>query len=254
MSAAEDLREENERLRARVIELESALINQQRVVLKKDNVPAEAITRYWAKIDKSGGEAACWPRTTKSDRFHVTKRQAISFRRLGWLLAYGETWPTEIVLTCHNDLCLNPGHFAKTDADKFWSYVSKTGIDACWEWQGGLRQAYGAFAPRTDEIYPAHRYSYELAYGKIEGHIGHDPEHEICVLHRCDNPRCVRPDHLFLGSDKDNHDDMMAKGRHAHGPALSEAIRKANAARKNMEAACNKAMGVTPSVTGGEGT
>jgi len=245
-----NLEEENALLRARVAELEGALIKQQRVVLKKDDVPREAVSRFWSKIDVSGGVEACWHRTSKSDRFHVTKRQAISFRRLGWLLAFGETWPTEIILTCHNELCLNPKHFAHTDADKFWSYVKKSDGDGCWEWQGGRvkhtagsgEKAYGAFAPRTDEIYPAHRYSYELAYGKIEGHVGHDPEHEICVLHRCDNPPCVRPDHLFLGSDADNIADMYAKGRASTGAKHSEAMRKA---RANMRAAAEKAMGVS---------
>jgi hypothetical protein len=245
------------RLSARVTELEATLINQQRVVLKKDTVPAEALARFWAKIDRSGGADACWPRTTKSDRFHVTKRQAISFRRLGWLLEYGETWPTEIILTCHNELCLNPRHFARTDADKFWSFVKKAEGDGCWEWQGGLvkksqagaERSYGAFAPRTDEIYPAHRYSYELAYGKIEGHIGHDPEHEICVLHHCDNPRCVRPDHLWLGSDQDNHDDMVRKGRHAHGPEHSARMK----AVANMKRAAEAAMGFKAVPTGSTG-
>lgn len=215
-----NLVEENGWLRARVAELEAALTKQQRVVLKRDDIPVEAVIRFWKKIDVSGGAEACWPRTTKSDRFHITKRQAISFRRLGWLLAFGETWPSEVIPTCHNELCLNPKHFARTDEDKFWSYVKKADGDACWEWQGGLvkqnlngKNTYGAFAPRTGELFPAHRYSYELANGKIEGHVGHDPEHEICVLHRCDNPRCVRPDHLFLGSDADNIADCIAKGR-----------------------------------------
>jgi hypothetical protein len=236
------LREENALLRARVAELEASLLKQQRVVLRADSIPREALDRFWSKIDQSGGPGACWPRSSKSDRFHITKRQAISFRRLCWLLTFGETWPTEIVLTCHNELCLNPQHFAKTDADKFWSFVKKAEGDACWEWQGGLvkqnvygKNTYGAFAPRTGELYPAHRYAYELTYGKIEGHIGHDPEHEICVCHRCDNPRCVRPDHLWLGSDKDNHEDMVRKGRHAHGPKLAEAMKRARASQTGSE-------------------
>ncbi len=219
-------------LQARVAELEATLVRQDRVVLKRENIPAEAVARFWAKVDRSAGDDACWPWTGKSDRFHVTKRQAISNRRLSWLLAFGETWPVEIAVTCHNRACVNPAHFARCDADKFWSFVKKG--DGCWEWQGGLvkkseagaERSYGAFAPRTGELYPAHRYSYELAYGKIEGHVGHDPEREICVCHHCDNPRCVRPDHLWLGSDADNVADAKAKGRLSHGSRHAQIMRR----------------------------
>lgn len=217
-----------EALRARVAELEASMKREGRVVLKKSEIPDDARHRFWMKVDMSAGDDACWPWTARSERFHITKRHAISPRRLAWLLAFDEAWPTEIAVTCHNRKCVNPLHFARTDTDKFWSFVDKNGpevrpgLGPCWIWTGGLvkkdevgaEKAYGAFAPRTDEIYPAHRYSYELAYGKIEGHVAHDVEHEICVLHHCDNPRCVRPDHLWLGSDRDNIHDMIAKGRH----------------------------------------
>lgn len=53
----------------------------------------------------------------------------------------------------------------------------------------------------------AHRYSYELHYGLF------DPERLVC--HHCDNPSCVRPDHLYLGDAQTNADDKMARGRHA---------------------------------------
>lgn len=55
----------------------------------------------------------------------------------------------------------------------------------------------------------AHRFSYELHYGDIPGNM--------CVLHRCDNRLCVRPDHLFLGTLKENVRDMMAKQRQSRG-------------------------------------
>lgn len=56
----------------------------------------------------------------------------------------------------------------------------------------------------------AHRFSYETYVGEIPDALGF---HGTCVLHRCDNPRCVRPDHLFLGTNKDNVHDMDRKGR-----------------------------------------
>jgi len=92
--------------------------------------------------------------------------------------------------------------------DKFWSKVQKT--DGCWEWQGGRHpDGYGYFVA-DQKRWQAHRFSALLD--------GRDPSGwKVC--HRCDNPSCVRPDHLFLGTQKDNMRDMVAKGRRydSHG-------------------------------------
>lgn len=87
--------------------------------------------------------------------------------------------------------------------DRFWSKVQKG--DGCWEWVGTIgANAYGVLAVGRKHVY-AHRLSWELHYGPIpDGHW---------VCHRCDNPRCIRPDHLFLGTHDDNMADMRAKGR-----------------------------------------
>jgi hypothetical protein len=91
--------------------------------------------------------------------------------------------------------------------DRFWLLVRKS--DSCWEWTG-LRcvKGYGLCTVKCRRAF-SHRVSWELAHGPI-------PE-GLCVLHSCDNPACVRPDHLFLGTRKDNSDDKVAKGRQAKG-------------------------------------
>lgn len=97
-----------------------------------------------------------------------------------------------------------------TDEERFWKFVDKT--DYCWIWTSktnkrgyGWHRLYGHDKPRG---ILAHRFSYALHFGQIP--IG------ILVCHECDNPRCVRPDHLFLGTSQDNVDDMMNKGRSRH--------------------------------------
>lgn len=76
----------------------------------------------------------------------------------------------------------------------------------CWEWTGTRnRQGYGIYSRRR-----VHRIAYEAIHGPITGP-------EMCVLHRCDNPPCWRPDHLLLGTRADNAADRRVKGRDALG-------------------------------------
>jgi len=87
--------------------------------------------------------------------------------------------------------------------DRFWNYVDLRGPDECWGWLGSFdRGGYGRFDSKG-----AHRVSHSLNVGAI-------PD-GMCVLHRCDNPACVNPKHLFLGTCKDNVVDMVSKGRNA---------------------------------------
>jgi hypothetical protein len=82
--------------------------------------------------------------------------------------------------------------------------VDKT--DSCWNWRGATSGSlgYGVFYMDKKNTY-SHRISYELLVGKI-------PD-ELCVLHKCDNPKCVNPEHLFLGTRSDNNKDRARKGR-----------------------------------------
>lgn len=88
---------------------------------------------------------------------------------------------------------------------RFWSKVRKT--PTCWLWTASLdRYGYGVFSLGRGKNERAHRYSYKAFYGFV-------PRGKL-VLHRCDNPKCVNPAHLFAGTNRDNTRDMMAKGRH----------------------------------------
>lgn len=87
--------------------------------------------------------------------------------------------------------------------DRFWSKVEKS--DGCWEWQGSRTKGYGKFWAGSGGLVRAPRFSWKLHNGPIP-----DGLH---VLHSCDNPPCVRPDHLFLGTNLENIRDRMAKGR-----------------------------------------
>jgi len=91
------------------------------------------------------------------------------------------------------------------DIDRFWAKVDKT--DDCWNWTAGSRNpqhGYGEFKWQGKN-YIATRFMWLLTYGSDPGNFW--------VLHRCDNPRCVRPEHLFLGTPKDNMVDKASKKR-----------------------------------------
>lgn len=89
--------------------------------------------------------------------------------------------------------------------------------DDCWVWNGPRNeQGYGICANLVHESVHTHRHMWAITFGPI-------PDGKN-VLHRCDNPSCVRPDHLFLGTQKENVADCIAKGRrdtHAHNVKLS---------------------------------
>lgn len=92
----------------------------------------------------------------------------------------------------------------RPEADRFWALVEKG--DGCWTWKGAADgYGYGCFQTKR-KVEKAHRVSYRLATGQPAG--------DLDVCHKCDNPPCVRPDHLFLGTAGDNVRDMVAKGRH----------------------------------------
>jgi len=103
--------------------------------------------------------------------------------------------------------------YTPTFTARFWAKVNQNGpvpshrseLGPCWIWTAGTKAGgYGIENPDSGTRL-AHRISYILTYGTV-------PD-GICVLHACDNPPCVRPSHLFVGTHKDNAQDCRSKGR-----------------------------------------
>jgi hypothetical protein len=103
---------------------------------------------------------------------------------------------------------------------RFWAKVDKNGptlrpeLGPCWVWTAArMRNGYGYFAAERvggrNKMKYAHRVAWELEHGPIGA--------GLCVMHRCDNPACVRADHLTTGTQRDNLADMVRKGREPRG-------------------------------------
>ena len=90
---------------------------------------------------------------------------------------------------------------------RFWDKVDRGDEDECWEWQAATVQGYGLIGVDGTETERAHRVSYRL---EVE-----EPGDDL-VLHHCDNRACVNPNHLYLGDQEDNMEDMFERGRDNH--------------------------------------
>ena len=104
---------------------------------------------------------------------------------------------------------------------RFWRAVDKNGPlhtalgSRCWVWTKGLINGYGQLSGGRFGTPYAHRISWQI-------HTGEPPD--LWVLHKCDNRKCVRPSHLFLGTASDNKKDAVNKVRHAWGQKINTAV------------------------------
>lgn len=144
--------------------------------------------------------------------------------RMAYRLYIGEIPRNKAIMhSCGNVTCVNPDHlliggYVLADdtpaAERFWSLVNVREEQECWDYTGCLDAAgYGQFLLRSGQaMEKAHRASWMLVHSEAI-----PPRMQVC--HACDNPSCVNPYHLFLGSAGDNMRDMASKGRWAgkHG-------------------------------------
>jgi len=96
---------------------------------------------------------------------------------------------------------------------RFWEKIDKSNFQSCWLWIGAQDSAGYGNCWYKGKCYKSHRVAWELIKGPIPNGMH--------VLHKCDNPSCCNPFHLFLGTDADNMADRNRKGRQAWGSAMN---------------------------------
>ncbi len=166
-----------------------------RVRIDRSKVTGKRLTTLLRWLDVPAAEAA----TNPAFRLRLQKREA---RRRHAARGRGLDVPKR-----------PPGWKSKTKP--FWTYVDKSNIDGCWTWKSSKRRGYGTYSYRMKR-YGAHVWSWQLAHDR-------PVPKGMVIMHTCDNRSCVRPDHLRLGTVRENIDDKIAKGRQAMGETTGSA-------------------------------
>jgi hypothetical protein len=139
---------------------------------------------------------------------------------------------------------------------RFWMFVDKKEADDCWNWTGNIQSnGYGRFSvgSKEDGSDGAHRVSWRLANNQ-------DIPKGMHIMHKCDNPSCVNPNHLTIGTAKQNTQDMIRKGRKKtiaplgteNGKSLLDAEKVLLIRSSNLNhAALGRQLGVSPNCVRG---
>ena len=176
----------------------------------------QAIQRFYTKIQKQS--TGCWHYTGYkgvgfvAGRFWFNGKVERANRfSAKYLAGLNIKKATKIFHTCNNLECVNPNHMAigiTKDIHRFNRKFQKQSL-GCWEWIGRKdKGGYGIFVLNNKNTL-AHRFSAKYLAG-----LNID---RLCVCHTCDNPSCVNPTHLFVGTTQDNTKDRHNKGRSAKG-------------------------------------
>lgn len=187
--------------------------------MKKCHETIEDILKRYSKLDPDTG-CLLWvgPKANGYGRLRIPAKGKRSAHVLAWECVHGPRSEGFMIRhTCGNKLCINVQHMVllknstrgpKNDIEWILDRL-KRGIiinptTGCWEWQGlKTPNAYGKFRIGKHHV-SAHRMMWECVYGETQG---------LWVLHKCDNPCCINPDHLFLGTHMDNMQDRTIKNR-----------------------------------------
>jgi hypothetical protein len=177
------------------------------------NYLGDKIMNFYERIDKKS-KNDCWlwngPMISGYGAYY-TAGKTYTVHRHAFALHRGHKPKGKLNHSCNNYLCTNPAHlFDMGDPLQHFNYhANKQNKDQCWIWGGALQsKGYGTIHTKERRIY-AHRFAFETLIRPIQ-------DGEI-VCHTCDNPPCVNPSHLFIGTPQDNSTDMVNKDRQCKG-------------------------------------
>jgi hypothetical protein len=177
---------------------------------------APDVCSEWPFSKDTNGAAQVW----------IAARRYQQAHRYAWELVNGPIPEgSRVHHLCDNLACFNPHHLSLEISQEKWEetpcgYLEKTAPvctpDKCVEWPFARRGRGYGYLHVAGKFHPAHRYAWELVNGPIPP--------GLFACHKCDNPPCFNPHHIFLGTQLDNVRDKVAKGRHAHGEKSVNAL------------------------------